>query len=164
MFLKIDDEKIDIWYTKYTVINHNPWISLLLSSIQYHIYYSISPAKKNEGKRVRERARETILEEYFSIQQGEDTAIENNGTGYTSLYGLGGLIGREVDNQDHVGPRWERSSRGYWLVQPPPGELALSLDPVGLTRSPGSETVEPAPCRGPIGTRQETHWGAVHWI
>ena len=59
-----------ILYTLYIIIILPPWTLLLLSSAQYCIHYSISLSEKIEAK----TERETILEEHFSIQQGEDTA------------------------------------------------------------------------------------------
>lgn len=90
-----------ILYAQYTIINLDHWTLLLVFSIQYYIHYSISLSEKIEVK----REKETILEKHFFNTAGGRYSLENNGTSYISLYGLGGLIGREVGNQDHVGPR-----------------------------------------------------------
>lgn len=75
------------------------------ASIHYPIlhplqYFSVGE-KKKEARRGRER--DNFGRAFFNTAGGR-YSLENNGTSYISLYGLGGLMGREVDNQDRVGP------------------------------------------------------------
>lgn len=115
--------------------------------------------KKNRGKEKKIKAkRENFGFFFLSSTRGWRYNTENNESSCTSLYGLGGLIGRDADNQDWAGPRWERSSRGYRLESPhPQGSfffsptlfLLLFFGPMGLSRSPGSKSVEHESLQGP---------------
>lgn len=100
IFFNFCGDKEYILYSQYTIIILDHWALLLVSSIQYYIHYSISLSEKIEAK----RERDNFGRAFFNTAGGR-YSLENNGTGYISLYGLGGLIGREVDNQDRAGPR-----------------------------------------------------------
>lgn len=132
-------------------LNLNLKTLFLVSAFQYYIHYSISLWKKNWGK-TRESERDNFGRAFFNTA-GQKYSPENNGASYVSLYGLGGLIGREVDNQDH-GPSMKAVQQGLLAGAAPQGSslapyLFLSL---GLWVSPGplgTETVAPTSLQGP---------------
>lgn len=84
----------------------------------------------------------------FSIQ-GEAASLKDNGTGYISLYGWGGLKGREVDYLDG-GPSMTAVQQGLLAGAAPLGELALQF--LG-----GLKLWRVTRCRGPKGTKEEKH-------
>lgn len=85
----------------------------------------------------------------FSIQC-KASSLKDNGAGSISLYGWGGLKGREMDYQD-CRPSMTAVQQGLLAGAAPLGELALQF-PWGL------KLWRVTRCRGPKGTKQEeTH-------
>lgn len=56
-----------------------------------------------------------------------EVQLENNGSGSLSLYGLEGLVRREVGNQRPCGPTMRAVQQGLLAGAAPPGELSLSF-------------------------------------
>lgn len=119
--------------------------------VLHPLQYLLFVPEKNRSK-ARESERDNFGRAFFNTA-GQRYSPENNGTSYISLYGLGGLIGREVDNQDH-GPSMKAVQQGLLAGAAPQGSslsLSVSLS-LGLWVSPhplGTETVEPTSLRGP---------------